>query len=211
MKVLGIFAHREDQIVFGWPIFQDRTIDRYLIICADDSDKRGQKPLQQSCDHEGIQLIKCLNFPNVFFQITKQTNKISLKEIAEILQKVVAETVNKVRPDYIFCHNPFGEYGHFDHRLVFEIIYNSFLNQSILITDICAYSSGTLATRTIPRMWQGFYANSKKFGIVKPDHNFYKRNKAIYEQFEMWTGNQYLNLPIYPKLAATIYELEADV
>ena len=28
MKVLMVFAHPDDEIIFGWPIFQDPTIEK---------------------------------------------------------------------------------------------------------------------------------------------------------------------------------------
>ena len=36
MKVLMVFAHPDDEIIFGWPIFQDPTIEKELIMVTSD-------------------------------------------------------------------------------------------------------------------------------------------------------------------------------
>ena len=36
MKVLMVFAHPDDEIIFGWPIFQDPTIEKELIMVKSD-------------------------------------------------------------------------------------------------------------------------------------------------------------------------------
>ena len=36
MKVLMVFAHPDDEIIFGWPIFQDSTIEKELIMVTSD-------------------------------------------------------------------------------------------------------------------------------------------------------------------------------
>ena len=41
-SVLGVFSHLDDEAVCGWPIFQNKKIDRDLIIVADDYDRKGQ-------------------------------------------------------------------------------------------------------------------------------------------------------------------------
>ena len=36
MKVLMVFAHPDDEIIFGWPIFQDPTIEKELVMVTSD-------------------------------------------------------------------------------------------------------------------------------------------------------------------------------
>ena len=198
MKVLSIFAHREDHVVCGWPILQDANIERHLICCTDD----GIIPLKESCRIEGIQLESILGLPNGFFRNTAHA-KYSLRVISKLLIETVEAVRLRIQPDCIFVHNPFGEYGHFDHRLVFEILYNHFKDIKFLITDLQARSSHTLYYNGLPHMFWALY--EKVYKVVEPDIEFYKRNQKLYQGFNMWTSNPYLNLPNYP-CRATLYE-----
>ncbi len=198
MRILSVFAHREDHVVCGWPILQNADFERFLICCTDD----GIVPLEESCRIEGIAFEGVLGFPNGFFRNTSHGPH-SLNVIAKTLIARVEEVRLRVNPDYIFLHNPYGEYGHFDHRLVFEILYDAFLKSRFLISNIQAHSSHTIAYNQVPRVFNHFY--KKVYDVVKPNLDFYRRNKKLYTAFKMWTDNPYLNEPKYP-YTASLYE-----
>ena len=46
MKVLMVFAHPDDEIIFGWPIFQDPTIEKELVMVTSDFNNPGQTTIR---------------------------------------------------------------------------------------------------------------------------------------------------------------------
>ena len=51
--------------------------------------------------------------------------------------------LKKKECDFVFTHNPMGEYGHIDHKMIFELMYNR-VDKPLLITDLL--QSGEQAT-----------------------------------------------------------------
>lgn len=192
MKALALFAHIEDHICFGWPLMQDDTVEKHLIVCTND----GQGVLQKSCKDANIHLVETLGFPNGFHRNTAAVGTIA-KRISEVLDSAIKE----IKPDFLFTHNPWGEYGHFDHQLVFQVVYGQ--KVPILITDIVADSV------CFPKPKTGIYRTlcTELHTTVESDYDFYSRQRDIFKEFGLWTHNQYLDKPYYPPKTVKLYKI----
>ena len=187
-KILSIFAHREDFILFGWPVVQDKSVHHLLYIIVDEA----IEIINKICYDENIQFLGDANLKNRFsFQLDKKQRK----TYDEILKKVKF-IIDNEKPDMLFTHNPMGEYGHSDHRFLFELIYNNF-DLPIIITDILVESSHCVYYKNIPKSCKHFY--KKKLYEIEPDIDFYKRNKRLYKAIGMWTNNKKITIKDYPK------------
>lgn len=194
-KVLCIFSHREDHIVCGWPIIQNPIPEKYLFVCTNDAIDLTVK----SCKIAGINFMgsahleNSFGYPNRNIDIEKHrlTNSNYTK-----LKDIFVNIIEEVKPDIIFTHNPMGEYGHLDHKLVFEIIYNEF-SLPIIITDITAKSSYYHYYPEVPKIYNNLYSNFES--LVQPDYVFYSKHSKIFSEYNMWTENENLNIPNYPK------------
>lgn len=195
-KILGIFAHREDHIVCGWPIFQNKVPRKFLVTCTGD----GMVPFLKSCKNEHISCFRRVGLPNNFSCIGPGLKPaFAMKQIRAVIQ----EAVRVIEPDFIFTHNPYGEYGHYDHRNLFDLVCETFPNKRIFITDIVAKSNCTPLSNLKLVAYDKLY--SQLFDEVKPDKEFYKRNAIMFAAHFMWTKNKYLNLPVYPVNSARLY------
>jgi len=189
MKILAIFAHIDDHICFGWPLMQDEKVEKHLIVCTND----GDGVLQISCHDAEINLIDTLGLPNGFYR------QVPPHHCAEQIFFALQNAIKEMRPDFLFSHNPWGEYGHFDHRMLFEIAY-SFL-VPLLVTDILVRSfSWSLPSPQIYNAVRGPLRST-----VTPDDTFYAQQSQIFRRAGNWTQNPYLDRPHYPK-QANIYE-----
>ena len=127
-RILGIFAHREDFIVCGWPIFQDQEIQRGLVICTND----GEKPVIEVCENEDIHFYETVGLENRFSYMGPDSN---LRKYHLMIHNAIHAAITLMKPDFIFTHNPMGEYGHYDHTILFRLLYNYFPRQNIIISD----------------------------------------------------------------------------
>lgn len=193
-----VFAHREDHIVFGWPIIQNRNPDKYLFVCTNDA----PGIINKSCNLAGVNYIGSARFnsgfslPNRNFKLNDENlNRLSETNYT-ILKNRLLTIIDKIKPDFIFTHNPFGEYGHLDHRFVFEVIYNE-LELPIIITDIIAKSSYYHKYESIPKIFNELYHSFIKY--VPPDYVFYAKHCKLFSEYDLWTDNINLNIPLYPK------------
>lgn len=197
MKVLALFAHIEDHICFGWPIMQDKTIEKYLVTGTGDVNGA----LQKSCDDVGIHLLETLGFPDGFFRKTFEVDGIDVVAAAQLIFESLHRNMKLVKPDYIFTHNPWGEYGHFDHRVFFETIYSWGL--PMLVTDITADSVCHLNPKW--RMYKTLY--TEPYSTVTADYDFYNRQAGILKKAGQWTHNEYLDKPHYPPKTTGLYRV----
>jgi len=200
-KVLGIFCHPDDEVLFGWPIFQGNEFEKHLIICCDDSTRNRperKKALQEICQQENINLVSCLSEDNNFYTLPTRRADYLLTDAINHIRVQIEKAIIKVNPDFIFTHNPLGEYGHGSHRLLFEIVSQNEKVKNLLITDICKESNHR-SSKEIPKIIQDAYYNqAKRVSPQEMDEAFYMRCRSIYNKYNSWTWNknpiQYCNL-----------------
>lgn len=189
-KVLGIFAHPDDECIFGWPVFQDKTIDRYLFVCCDDSERDGDRrrqALQQVCQKEGIKLVKCLSFPNNFYQTQTRGKYPVLMDYVTELQAALARHLPEIKPDFVFTHNPWGEYGHGTHRFVFDIVVRFIQVVPIIFTDICEWNKCHLSTKELPLGLEHAFLGEEVGTTIFLDEAFWQRCEQVYGDVRGWT------------------------
>jgi len=189
-KVLGIFAHPDDEVLFGWPIFQSNEFEKHLIICCDDSTRNrpGRKEaLEKVCQQENINLVRAMQEDNSFYALPTRRSDYLLSNAVRNINVVLEAAINDIKPDYIITHNPVGEYGHGSHRLLFEIVSQNDKVKNLLITDICEESNHR-SHRTIPEtVEKAFYQNKLRSETL--DEAFYMRCRSIYNHHNAWTWN----------------------
>ena len=189
MKILGILAHPDDETIFGWPTMQDASADRYLLIVGGNRigwQGRDTQALMEVCEKQGIKLVECLCKGVEFYRVPPRSDEVTLSNIISDVETAITKAVLTIKPDHVFTHNPIGEYGHGDHRLIFNIVCcHSEVNQ-LLFTDICQKIDCHLSHSEIPRsVCEGFYRES----ITKADldWNWFNTNRRIYNKYGAWS------------------------
>ena len=189
-KVLGIFCHPDDEVLFGWPIFQSDEYEKHLVICCDDSlrNRPGRKKaLQEVCKQENINLVSCLSEDNNFYALPTRRADYLLTDAINRINVQIEKAIIKTNPDFIFTHSPVGEYGHGSHRLLFEIVSQHPLVKNLLITDICEESNHR-SSKEIPKfIWDRFYSENLWRENAILDEGFYLRCRAAYNSYNSWT------------------------
>jgi len=187
-KILCIFAHREDHVLFGWPILQNKKYERLLYLITFEALEINQ----EICKNENINFLGNAGLDNKFGLQQNMALPGKYKTIVKKLTKII----EAFKPDFIFTHNPMGEYGHCDHKLLFSVIYNTF-NIPILITDVLVKSSHCIRYDEIPKDCQWCY--KLKIGEIEPDMEFYKRNRKLFLSRGLWTSSVSFILSQHPK------------
>jgi len=196
VKILNIFAHCDDHIIFGWPVLQNKEYEKSLLVIT----VPGQTAVLKSCTEMKTKYLGNTLLNNKFSIQLKQP----LYDAVNMIRDKIKICINEIKPDYIFTHNPMGEYGHYDHQLLFDIVYNLVESIPVLITNILVKSQCWLSKETIPKQYQALYHN--KIDTIEPDIDFYKRQADIFKEEKVWTTNQYFNFPLYPK-ETSLYSL----
>ncbi len=202
-KVLMVMAHPDDEILFGWPIFQDKSVEKNLIICSSDFNnperqwcKYRKNSLIKVCEKENVPVM-CLDYNSSFYRTpTRRPSNLRsgepgdsqapFRHMCDTIKRIIKE--NQDNYDYIFTHNPHGEYGHIDHKLLFELVLKV-SKKPVLITDINMPSNWSEKMDFTDKINMLYYNNKVKEGCII-DFEKYKEYEKIYIDDGVWTWSR---------------------
>ena len=188
MKVLFNIAHADDEILWMYPYFQASNIEKHILLCSTDYNnpsrawcKNRKFVLQQICDEMDVKLT-CLDYQSSFY--TTPSRPGTLKDMFDDMALNLKKLESEIKPDYIFTHNPYGEYGHLDHKLLFNMT-TQVCDTPILITDIKIESNWPLYQNNSKAIERLYYKN--KIGNFRLNEELFLYCKELYQQAGVWT------------------------
>ncbi|WP_320675016.1 hypothetical protein [Prochlorococcus sp. MIT 1341] len=186
-KVLLLFSHCDDELICGWPILQESNIEKDLLIASSDRNNKLRSwcqhrkfVTQDICQRLGIGC-RILDHPSEFYLANTRDGSLSRFEVE------IISTISSMDYDVIFTHNPFGEYGHLDHRLLFQLIHRC-CNTPILISDITYKTNWSSYVPSSPRYYKTFYHN--EIANCSLNLDFYQEIELFYRSHNVWTWSQ---------------------
>lgn len=190
-KVLGILAHPDDEVIFGWPIFQRQDVQKYLLTISDNGycKKQGGNPLaalNEICFSEDIFFCGCLNInANFYIQpVIREWGRIF--KVVRLIQEAISKLIREIQPDYIFTHNPVGEYGHGSHEAVFKIVSQHEKVKNLLFTDICLPTEKYISTDGLSDFIKRIFYRGSYWRCVL-DTAYAIRCEQVYREHLSWS------------------------
>jgi LmbE family N-acetylglucosaminyl deacetylase len=195
-KVLMVLAHCDDEVVCGWPVLQNPAITKSLLIVSSDRYSSQRQwcshrkfATQDICRTLGVD-VRVMDYDSEFYRLDHRSGKLAKAE-EEILK-----TIDKFKFDFIFTHNPHGEYGHLDHKFLSNLLLRA-AESPLVITDISLIADWTRIEPTSRHYLTTFYRNL--IGSVALNQAFYDRIKDFYTARGVWTWS------IKPSTTANLY------
>jgi len=203
-KILIIMAHPDDEIIFGWPIFQNKNIDKFYLCCSTDEFNNQR----QWCSHRKQSLQKICNInntklwtipaPSEFYKLNSRRRKGEPKTVdgdktsdLRIFKAAISDHAKNIiieqSIDYVFTHNPYGEYGHLDHILIFDTVLKN-IECPIIISDILLRTNWD--DPVINKRIENIFYNHEIASNCKMNKDFYNSFKEIYEKDKVWTWSR---------------------
>jgi len=170
-----LIAHPDDEVIFCWPVLQQA---KRIICCSSDLNnperawcRDRKKALQEIGGMVGAEVV-CLDYNSEFYKINAREGHLwtMAREVLKLIESA----------DYIYTHNPWGEYGHMDHILVHQIARAS--GKKLVYSDMSVEAGWLPCTR-----WPLYPA------LVKScinDVSFYEKCKAVYDRYNSWTWSK---------------------
>lgn len=179
-----IVAHPDDEIIFFSSILKSKS--RKIICFSVSKDKKVNK---------GREVIQTkAPFKNWLFLNQKELSAYNFKGCSTYiktfhkLKSLLSEIIEV--GDTIYTHNPWGEYGHEDHILVFDVINNLSKKLKLKI-----YVNGYVTNNTYNLMSKKEYLLSNNFKFKKIDHKFNSIIKKKYILNSCWTFDKNYKWP----------------
>lgn len=182
--VLMVLAHCDDELVCGWPIFQNPKIKKSLIIVSSD---RNNSERQWCCHRKFVTQDLCrslgidfciLDHDSDFYRLDHRSGK-----LANVEQDIF-RSIRRFSFDYLFTHNPHGEYGHLDHIFISNLLMRA-ADHPLLISGLSMTSDWTKAPPGSARYDRIYHRNP--VGEFALDRSFYRRVMQFYETRDVWT------------------------
>lgn len=190
IEILVVMAHPDDEIIFGWPVMQDLSIKKSLLVCASDFYnpkrtfvKNRKYVLEEACKRLNITDYYCFDYSSEFYRL--ETRKESLKVMLNKIANYMKDRLKGSGP-VVFTHNVFGEYGNIDHRLVNFVCMGSVPH--VMYTDITQESNWMPFQDAVGIPKRVFYKHP--FMECTLDMDFYNEFKALYQEKKCWTWDK---------------------
>lgn len=182
-RVLMVYAHCDDELVCGWPVLQNPAITKEILIVSSDQSSAER----EWCSHRkqvsedlfrslGIKA-KILRHDSDFYRTDHRSGALAA------IEKEIRSEVQGRRFDVVMTHNPFGEYGHMDHKLLWDLMTR--IQPTVLTTDIVMKSDWTDCLPDRETLFDRYRAT--RLDEVRLDSNFYLKVQRFYETRGAWT------------------------
>jgi hypothetical protein len=185
-KILMVFAHPDDEVVAGWPLFQLGGLHKSLLICSSDLNnperawcKRRKFVTEQICADRGIEF-RCLDYDSEFYRL--ETRKGSFSRCCAEIEAAV----RKFDFDAVFTHNPWGEYGHIDHMMVHHVVMS--MGVPVVMTDMMVPSNWVPWKTPSPTVRNAYFR--KRILDAEIDMKLYRRIEQLYREQNVWTWSK---------------------
>lgn len=186
--VLMVFAHCDDELVCGWPILQNPRVRKHILIASSDKKTSIRRwcahrkyVTQDLCKLLGIESVRILDNDSDFYRLDHRSG-----DLAQMEEEVLA-AIADFKFDFVMTHNPHGEYGHADHKFLFNLLLRA-AQWPILITDIHLRADWTRIDPSSPRYRETFYRNP--VAHVELSRSYYRKAQRYYETRGAWTWSQ---------------------
>jgi len=169
-NITMVLSHPDDEVIFGWLVLKQAT---KIITVVGSSKYDNTHPkwrdmvLEEMGKFLGIEVI-CLHYEDCICRLSQN-------EIDELFEKLKEVTKDS---EIIFTHNEHGDYGHPDHKLVYQLV--SKLNKKVIVSNITDF--GKDKTNFTPVKITG-----KELQVCYNDLDFYEKCHKIYDKNACWT------------------------
>jgi len=168
-----VCAHPDDEVIFGWLVLKQAS---KIITVVGSSKYDTYHPkwrdmvLEEMGKFLGIEVIN-LHYEDCICRLPENEIEILFEKLKEVTKD----------SEIIFTHNEHGDYGHPDHKLLFQLVMR--LNKRVMVSNITNFTKDAINHASVK-------VTGKEIKKCINDLDFYEKCHKIYDKNASWTwGN----------------------
>lgn len=179
---LMVVAHPDDELIWHYPYLE--SCDAILAVSNDSKNKERKwckdrkLAFAEVCRTFGVDY-KCLDYNSEFAKLPNRPQNMLGEFVATVI-----EAVKSFDPDSIVSNNPWGEYGHTDHRYLFQILNEYFPETDYYTTDMVVKINWPIPEFPEKVLRKFHFAQC---GLATLDISMILECIEIYRRYKCWT------------------------